>query len=87
MIPSTSAPMEALQQILSRTTVRARKSPRYFGFDNDHSFGESIKSCPTNPTQPRRKNRAGDIESVQPSVVQTIANTAAQVEPIHNPNT
>ena len=77
MITSTSAPMEALQQILPRTTKRVRKNPRYFGFDNDDLSGESTKSCPPNPTQPRSKRRAGAIESVQPSVVQTIANTAA----------
>ena len=34
--------------------------------------------------QPRRKRRAGDVESVQPSVVQTIVDTASRVEPIAN---
>ena len=35
--------------------------------------------------QPRRKRRAGDVESVQTSVLQTFANSAAQVEPIFSP--
>ena len=39
MITSTSEPMEALQQIPPRTTKKARKSPRYLGFDNDDSSG------------------------------------------------
>ena len=33
---------------------------------------------------PRRKRRVGDIESIQPSVVQTIVDTATRVEPIAN---
>ena len=28
--------------------------------------------------------RVGDIESIQPSVIQTIVDTATRVEPIHN---
>ena len=70
MISSNSSPMEALQQILPRLTKKARKSPRYFGFDSNDSSAESTKSCPLKPTQPRRKRRAGDNESWQPSVVQ-----------------
>ena len=77
MIPSTSAIIEALQQILLRNTKRSRRNPGYLGFENDDSSGESTKSCPPNQSQPRRKRRAGDTESVQTSVVQTIANTAA----------
>ena len=68
-LPSTSAPMEALQKILPKTTERERKSPKYSGFDNDDSSGETTNSLPTNLTQPRRKRRVGDIESVQPSVL------------------
>ena len=83
-IPSTSAPVETLRQIQPRTTKRARKSPKYFGFDNDDSSGESSNSFPPNLTETRRKCRADDTESVQHSVVQTIANTADQVEPIYN---
>ena len=85
MIPSISAPIEVLQQTLSRTTKRVRKSPKLFGFDTNDSSGESTNACPQNLTQPRRERRAGNIEFVQPSVVQTIANTAAKVEPIYNP--
>ena len=61
MIPFTSAPLEALHQVRPRTTKRARKSPKYFGFENDDPSGESTKSWPPNPTQPRRKRRAGDF--------------------------
>ena len=35
--------------------------------------------------KPRRKRRIGDVESVPPSFVETVATTAAQVEPIYNP--
>ena len=42
------------------------------------------KKSPPNFAQLRRKRRAGDVESVQPSVIQKIVDTAAQVEP--NPN-
>ena len=37
-----------------------------------------------NFVQPRRKRRAGDVESVQPSIVQKIVDTASRVEPIEN---
>ena len=82
--PSTSAPVETLQQIPPRTTKRTRKSPKYYGYDNDDSSGESTNSCPPNFLQPRRKRRAGDVESIQPSVIQTIVDTASRVEPIAN---
>ena len=72
------------QTVLPRSIKRARKSPKYFGFDNNDSSVESTDSCTPNLTQPR-KRQAGDIDCVQPSVVQTIENTAAQVEPIYNP--
>ena len=35
--------------------------------------------------QTRRKRRAGDVASVQPSAIQTILDTAIRVEPIPNP--
>ena len=85
--PSTSAPIEALQQILPKTAKRARKSTTYCGCDKDVSSGESTSSCPTKWTQPRGKRQAGDVESVQPCVVQSIIDTAAQVEQIGNPYT
>ena len=72
VIPSTSAPVEVLRQVPSRTTKRTRKSPKYYGYDNDDSSGESNNSCPPNFLQPHRKRRAGDVASVQPSVIQTI---------------
>ena len=75
-IPSSAATVEALQQISSRATKRTRKSPKYYGYDNEDSSGESTNSCPPNFQQPRRKRRAGDVASVQPSVVQTIVDTA-----------
>ena len=84
-IPSTAAPVEALQQVPSRATKRTRKSPKYYGYDNEDSSGESTNSCPPNFLQPRRKQRAGDVPSVQPSVVQTIVDTATRGEPIPNP--
>ena len=84
-IPATAAPVEALQQVPSRATKRTRRSPKYYGYDNDDSSGESTNSCPSNFLQPCRKRRAGDIPSVQPSVVQTIVDTATRVEPIPNP--
>ena len=83
-LPSTSATLEALHQVLPQTTKRKRKSPNYYGFENDDSSGEFTSSCPPNFGQPRRKRRAGDVESEQPSVIQIIVDTAAQVEPIPN---
>ena len=77
--------MEALQQKLPRTTKSAPKSPKNFVFENDDSFGELTNPCPPNLTQPRKKRRAGDVGSVQSSVVQTIIDTAAQVETIPFP--
>ena len=55
ILPSTSAPVEALLQILTRTTKRTRKSPKYYGYGNDNSSGESTNSCPPNFLQPHRK--------------------------------
>ena len=81
-IPSKSAPAAALQQVQSRATKRTRTSPKYYGYDKDDSSAESTNSCPPNFAQPRRKPRAGDVESVQPSIVQTIVDTASRVEPI-----
>ena len=77
-------PLEALQQILPKTEKRARKIPKYFGFGNDDSSRESTNSCSPNLKQPREKKKVGDIDSVQPSVVQSIVETAARVEPIFN---
>ena len=65
-LPSTSAPAEALHQLLPRSTKRIRKSPKYYGYENDDSSGDSTNSCPPNFIQSRRKSRAGDVESVQP---------------------
>ena len=45
MLPSTSAPSEALHQILPRSTKTTRKSPTYYGFGKDDSSGESKNSC------------------------------------------
>ena len=84
-LPSNSAPVEALRQVLPRSTKRTRKNPKYYGYDNEDSSGESTNSCPPNFLQPRRKRRSVDVESVQPSVIQTTVDTAAQVEPIPNP--
>ena len=84
-LPSTSAPVEALRQVLPRSLKRTQKSPKYYGYYNEDSSGESTNSCPLNFLQPRMKRRAGDVESVQPSVIQTIVDAAAQVEPIPNP--
>ena len=84
-LPSTSAPAEALQQIPPRVTKRTRKSPKYYGYDKDDSSGESTNSCPPHFLQPRSKRWAGDVESVQPSIVQTIVDTASRMEPIDNP--
>ena len=83
ILPSTSAPAIALQQIPIRATKRTRKSPKYYGYGKEDSSGESTNSCPPpNFAPPRRKRRVGDIESIQPSVVQTIVDTASRVEPI-----
>ena len=81
-IPSTSAPAAALEPAQPKATKRTRKSPKYYGYDKDDSSGESTNSCPPNFFQPRKKRRAGDVESVQPSIVQTIVDTASRVEPI-----
>ena len=81
---STSAPLEALHQVIPRSTKRTRKNPKYYGFGNDDSSGESTNSCPPKFIQPRRKRCAGDVGSVQPSVIQTIVDIAAHVAPIPN---
>ena len=73
-----------MHQVLPQTTKRKQKNPKLYGFENDDSSGESTSSCPPNFGQPRRNRRAGDVESEQPSVIQIIVNTAAQVEPIPN---
>ena len=83
-IPSTLVPAAALQQFQPRATKGTRKSPKYYGYDKDDSSGESTNSCPQNFVQPQRKQRAGDVESVQPSIVQTILDTVSRVEPIEN---
>ena len=84
-IPSTSAPREALQEVLPKAGKGARESPKNYGFDQDDSSGVSTNSCPPNWLQPRRKRQVGNIESIQPSVVPSIIDTAAQSEPIPNP--
>ena len=83
-IPSTSAPAPALQQAQPKATKRTRKSPKYYGYDKDDSSGESTNSCPPNFIQPRKKRRAVDVDSVQPSIVPTIVDAASRVEPIEN---
>ena len=84
-LPSTSAPAETLQQIPPRVMKRTRKSPKYYGYDKDDSSDESTNSCPPHFLQPRKKRRAGNVESVQPSMVQTIVDTASRMEPFDNP--
>ena len=84
MLHSTSSPLEALHQVLPRLTKTTRKSPKYYGFGKDDSSGESTNSCLPNFAPPRRKRRTGDVESLKPSVIQTIVDTAAQVEPMPN---
>ena len=81
---SPSVPTTTLPHTLTRTTKRTRKSPKYYGYDKEDSSGDSTNSCPPNFAPPRRKRRVGDIESIQPSVVQTIVDTATRVEPIAN---
>ena len=84
ILSSPSAPAIALPHIPTRATKRTRKSPKYFGYDKEDSSGESTNSCPPNFAPPRRKRRVADIESIQPSVVQTIVDTKTRVEPIEN---
>ena len=84
ILSSPSAPAIALPHIPTRATKRTRKSPKYYGYDKEDSSGESTNSCPPNFAPPRRKRRVGDIESIQPSAVQTIVDTATRVEPIEN---
>ena len=83
-VSSPSVPTTTLAHTLTRTTKRIRKSPKYYGYDKEDSSGDSTNSCPPNFAPPRRKRRVGDIESIQPSVIQTIVDTATRVEPIHN---
>ena len=83
-LPSTSAPTEALHQVLLRSNKRTRTSPKYYGYEKDDSSGESTNSCPPNFIQPSSKRRAGYVDSVQLLVIQTIVDTVAQVEPIPN---
>ena len=82
-IPSATAQSETLQRVPSRK--RTRKSPKCYEYDNDEPSGESTISCPANFLQPCRRRRTGDVASVQPSVIQTIADTGTRVEPIPNP--
>ena len=84
LVSSPSVPTTSLAHTLTRTTKRTRKSPKYYGYDKEDSSGDSTNSCPPNFAPPRRKRRVGDIESIQPSVIQTIVDTATRVEPIHN---
>ena len=84
LLSSPSDPAITLPHIPTRATKRTRKSPKYYGYDKEDSFGESTNSCPPNFAPPRRKRRVGDIESIQPSVVQTIVDTATRVEHIEN---
>ena len=81
---SPSVPTTTLPHIMTRATKRTRKSPKYYGYDKEDSSGDSTKSCHPNFAPPRRKRRVGDIESIKPSVVQTIVDTATRVEPIAN---
>ena len=72
--------------MLPKSVKRPRKSPEYHGFDQDDSSGESTNSGPPpNWLQRRQKRRVGDIESLQPSLVQSIIDTAAQIETIPKP--
>ena len=48
-------------------------------------MGKTINWCSPNQLNSKRKRRAGDIKSFQPSIIQSIVNTAAHVEPTHNP--
>ena len=84
LLSSPSVPTTTLPHTLTRTTKRTRKSPKYYGYDKEDSSGDSTNSCPPKFAPPRRKRRVGDIESIQPSVVQTIVDTATRVEPIAN---
>ena len=84
LLSSPSAPAITLPHIPTRATKRTRKSPKYYGYDKEDSSGESTNSCPPNFAPPLKKRRVGDIESIQPSVVQTIVDTATRVEPIAN---
>ena len=84
LLSSPSVPTTTLPHILTRATKRTRKSPKFYGYDKEDSSGDSTNSCPPNIAPPRRKRRVGDIESIQPSVVQTIVDTATRVELIAN---
>ena len=53
--PFTSAPIKALQQVLSKTSKQTRKSPKHYGFDKEDSSGESTNSCQPDLMQPQRK--------------------------------
>ena len=84
LLSSPSVPTTTLPHTLTRATKRTRKSPKYYGYAKEDSSGDSTNSCPPNFAPPRRKRRVGDIQSIQPSVVQTIVDTATRVEPIAN---
>ena len=77
-------PSSAMHQVHLRSTKKTRKSPNFYEYDNDDSSGELTNSCPLNFTQRPKKRRAGDVASVQLSVVETIVDTATRVEPIPN---
>ena len=85
IIPYTSAPVEAMRQVLPTTTKRTRNSSKYYGYDIDDSSGESSNSCPPNFVQPLKKRCAVEVASVRPSVIETIVDTATRVEPNPNP--
>ena len=86
-IPSTSAPQASLQQISTRTGKSSQKSPKFYRFDQNDCSGEfsDLCLCSSIWLQLKRINRAGDIESIQTSIVQSKVDSAAQVESIPNP--
>ena len=83
IIPPTSAPVEALREIPPRTKKGRENARNTSGMIMKiHLVSRPI--C-AHRTQPRRKRRASDVASVQPLVIQTIADNATRKEPISNP--
>ena len=50
--PPHPAPTTSFADTLTRSTKRTRKSPKYYGYDEDDSSGDSTNSCPPNFAPP-----------------------------------
>ena len=83
ILPSTSAPVQAMRQI-PNVQQKGHERARNIMVLIIKTHLMSTNSCPLNFVQTLKKRRAGDVASVQPSAIQTIVDTSTQLEPIPN---